>query len=206
MAWCGNMIKGLQARAAQGKPIRVGLIGAGKFGSMYLTQARTTPGVQIAAIADLDKANAVTALEATGWAPEQFGAASMDAALRDGSTYLTEDVGELCAADIDVVVECTGAPRAGLAHARRAIREGKHVVMATVEGDVVAGPLLAQEAAAHGVCYSMAWGDQPALITEHVDWALSCGFRVASAGKGTRYHPDYHTSTPDTVWDHYVLG
>ena len=52
-----------------------------------------------------------------------------------------------------------------------------------------------------GVVYSLAWGDQPALICEHVDWARTCGFKVVAAGKGTRYHPTYHQSNPDTVWD-----
>ena len=100
-------------------------------------------------------------------------------------------------------MEATGQPLAGLAHARSAIRAGKHVVMVNVEADVLAGVVLAREAAAAGVVYSMAYGDQPALICEMVDWARACGFRVAAAGKGTRYLPSYHASTPDTVWDHY---
>jgi predicted homoserine dehydrogenase-like protein len=68
-------------------------------------------------------------------------------------------------------------------------------------GDALAGPLLARRAKEAGVVYSLAWGDQPALICEHVDWARTCGFKVVSAGKGTRYHPTYHQSTPDTVWE-----
>jgi len=66
---------------------------------------------------------------------------------------------------------------------------------------LVAGPLLARKARAAGTVYSLAWGDQPALICEHVDWARACGFKVIAAGKGTRYEPHYHRSTPDTVWD-----
>src|SRR5882724_10886397 len=73
--------------------------------------------------------------------------------------------------------------------------------MVNVEADAVAGPLLARKAKAAGVVYSLAWGDQPALICEHVDWARACGFTVIAAGKGTRYEPHYHRSTPDTVWD-----
>ena len=73
--------------------------------------------------------------------------------------------------------------------------------MVNVEADAVAGPLLAAKAKAAGVVYSLAWGDQPALICEHVDWARTCGFTVVAAGKGTRYEPHYHRSTPDTVWD-----
>jgi predicted homoserine dehydrogenase-like protein len=73
--------------------------------------------------------------------------------------------------------------------------------MVNVEADAVAGPLLARKAKQAGVVYSLAWGDQPALIADHVDWARAAGFKVVAAGKGTRYHPTYHQSTPDTVWD-----
>jgi predicted homoserine dehydrogenase-like protein len=74
-----------------------------------------------------------------------------------------------------------------------------------VEADVLAGPLLAREAQAAGVVYSLAYGDQPALICEMVDWARSCGFPVVAAGKGTKYRPEYHASTPETVWGYYGL-
>jgi predicted homoserine dehydrogenase-like protein len=90
---------------------------------------------------------------------------------------------------------------AGIRHALQAIAHGKHIVMVNVEADALAGPLLARRATAAGVVYSLAWGDQPALICEHVDWARACGFKVVAAGKGTRYEPHYHRSTPDTVWD-----
>src|SRR5207244_11416588 len=90
---------------------------------------------------------------------------------------------------------------AGIRHAKAAIAGGKHIVMVNVEADALAGPLLARQAAAAGVVYSLAWGDQPALICEHVDWARACGFKVVAAGTGTRYEPRYHRSTPDTVWE-----
>jgi len=102
---------------------------------------------------------------------------------------------------IEVIVEATGVPDAGIAHALKAIEHGKHIVMVNVEADVVAGPLLARRAKAAGVVYSLAWGDQPALICEHVDWARAAGFKVICAGKGTRYEPHYHKSNPDNVWD-----
>ncbi|HSG95532.1 MAG TPA: flagellar biosynthesis protein FlgA, partial [Afifellaceae bacterium] len=61
-------------------------------------------------------------------------------------------------------------------------------------------------ARAAGLVYSLAYGDQPALIAEQVDWARAAGFEVAAAGKGTKYLPAYHASTPDTVWQHYGLS
>ena len=103
--------------------------------------------------------------------------------------------------EIEVVIEATGDPATGIRLAQAAIAHGKHIVMVNVEADALAGPLLARLAEKAGVVYSLAWGDQPALICEHVDWARTCGFRVVAAGKGTRYHPSYHQSTPDTVWE-----
>ena len=103
--------------------------------------------------------------------------------------------------DIEVIIEATGDPGTGIKLCQAAIDHGKHVVMVNVEADALAGPLLARQAREKGVVYSLAWGDQPALICEHVDWARACGFNVVAAGKGTRYHPTYHQSTPDTVWD-----
>ena len=102
---------------------------------------------------------------------------------------------------IEVIVEATGDPKTGIRLCMRAIDNGKHIVMVNVEADALAGPLLARRAREAGVVYSLAWGDQPALVCEHVDWARACGFTIVAAGKGTRYHPTYHQSTPDTVWD-----
>ncbi len=119
-----------------------------------------------------------------------------------GACTSTADAAALIACpEIEVIVEATGIPEAGIAHALKAIQHGKHIVMVNVEADAVAGPLLARKAKAAGVVYSLAWGDQPALICEHVDWARACGFKVIAAGKGTRYEPHYHRSNPDNVWD-----
>lgn len=75
--------------------------------------------------------------------------------------------------------------------------------MINVEADVLAGPLLVRKAKEAGIIYSMAYGDQPALIAEMVDWARTAGFDVVCAGKGTKHLPKFHASTPDTVWSHY---
>jgi predicted homoserine dehydrogenase-like protein len=187
----------LAAEAAErGAPVRAGLIGAGKFGSMFLSQIPTIGGLEVTAIADLDPARARTACATVGW----------DAA-RIAATAFVEDGAELAARDdVDVVIEATGNPRAGIRHARAAIATGKHVVMVNVEADVLAGPVLAAEARAAGVVYSMAYGDQPALVSEMVDWARAAGFQVTAAGKGTKYLPAYHQVTPDDVWAHYGLS
>jgi predicted homoserine dehydrogenase-like protein len=190
-----NLYRLLQRRVAAGRPVRVGLIGAGKFGSMFLAQVPTTPGIEVAVIADLAPDRAKEACRRVGWNSARIEA-----------TRFTDDAAKLLAApDVEVVVEATGHAPAGIAHARGAIANGKHIVMVNVEADVLAGPLLAQEAARAGVVYSLAYGDQPALICELVDWARACGFAVIAAGKGTKYLPEYHASTPATVWGYYGL-
>lgn len=197
----------LSARAAAGKPVRVALIGAGKFGTMFLAQARHTTGLHVLGVADLSAERARLALAQGGWAPEALAARSAAQALKDGSTWITEDAGALIAADgVEVVIEATGHPAAALAHAQACLTHGRHVVMVSVEADVLAGPLLAKRFRDAGLVYSMAYGDQPALIAELVDWARTCGFAVVAAGKGTKYLPSFHASTPDTVWSHYGLS
>src|SRR5262245_27103241 len=192
----------LLERQAAARPVTVGLIGAGKFGTMFLAQARLISGVHVVAVADLDVARARSQLATAGWPPEAFGAASLADALTHGGTHVTDDAEALIACpEIEVVVEATGVPAPGIRHALGAIAHGKHIVMVNVEADALVGPLLARKAKAAGVVYSLAWGDQPALICEHVDWARACGFKVIAAGKGTRYEPHYHRSTPDTVWE-----
>ncbi len=197
----------LGARAEAGNPVRAGLIGAGKFGTMFLAQARRTPGLHVMAVADLSLERARAACRRAGWPDAAFAAADFATARSSGAAFLTEDALALAGADgIDVVVEATGSPAAGIAHALAAFAEGRHVVMVTVEADALAGPLLARRAAEAGVVYSLAYGDQPALICELVDWARAAGFAVVCAGKGTKYLPAYHASTPDTVWEHYGLS
>ncbi|MCY3766975.1 MAG: SAF domain-containing protein [Gemmatimonadetes bacterium] len=187
-------------------PVRVGLIGAGKFGTMFLAQARRIPGLHVLGVADLSIDRAREALARAEWPLSQFAATDFDNALKSGGTHVTDDAESLvCAGGLDVLVEATGNPLAGIRYALNAIREGRHLVMVNVEADVLAGPVLAQRAKAAGLVYSLAYGDQPALICELVDWARTNGFDVVCAGKGTKHRPLYHASTPDTVWDHYGI-
>ncbi|HEX2135898.1 MAG TPA: Gfo/Idh/MocA family oxidoreductase [Microvirga sp.] len=202
-----NLAAMLRARAESGSPIRVGLIGAGKFGAMFLAQARLTPGIHILGIADLNPQRARDTCKRVGWSEEQFSAASFEEARRTGATFITDSNEALIQADgLDILIEATGSPEAGIHHCLKAIEAGRHIIMVNVEADVVAGPLLAHKARQAGLIYSLAYGDQPAIICEHVDWARACGFTVVSAGKGTRYHPSFHASTPDTVWENFGLS
>ena len=196
-----NLFPMLGARAEAGRPIRVGLIGAGKFGSMVLAQAQRIPGLHVVGVADLDVGKARASLARVGWPAERYSATSLDDAMKTGATCVLNDAGKLAAyPGIECIIEATGHPIAGIRHGLAAIEGGKHVVMVNVEADVLCGPLLAAKAKAKGLVYSMAYGDQPALICELVDWARSCGFELTSAGKGMNFEPRYRYSTPETVW------
>ena len=194
----------LQQRAAEGRPVRIGLIGAGKFGSMYLAQIPRTPGVHLVGIADLSPDAARANLARVGWAAERTQARSLEEAVKSGATHIGEDWRQLVSHPaIDVIVECTGHPIAAVDHCLEAFANGKHVVNVTVEADAFCGPLLARRAADAGVVYSMAFGDQPALICDLVDWARTCGFPVVAAGRGHKWLPHFAQSTPETVWGYY---
>jgi predicted homoserine dehydrogenase-like protein len=191
-----NLHQLLRERRAAGKPVHVALIGAGKFGSMFMSQVPHTAGLEVPVIVDLDPNRAREACRTVGW----------DAA-RIAATTFTDDASRAIASGpIEVVVEATGNPAVGIRHARAAIAAGKHIVMVNVEADVLAGPLLAEEARQAGLVYSLAYGDQPALTAELVDWARATGFHVVCAGKGTKYLPAYHDVTPADVWKHYGLS
>jgi predicted homoserine dehydrogenase-like protein len=199
-----NLHRLLLQRAADHKPLRVALIGAGKFGSMFLSQVQRTPGLHLVAVCDLAPPRARASLQRVGWLAGQYTAATLEAAHKTGTTFITDDALAVIRSDaIEIVIDATGSPAAGIRHALECCAHGKHIVMVNVEADALAGPLLAQRAAQAGVVYSLAYGDQPALICEMVDWARAAGFEVVAAGKGTKYLPAYHESTPATVWGHY---
>ncbi|MDO8299943.1 NAD(P)H-dependent oxidoreductase [Lacisediminimonas sp.] len=201
-----NLYTKLQSRAKTATPIRVALIGAGKFGSMYLSQVPRTPGIHLVAIADLSPERARAALKTVHWPADRYAATSIEQAAKNGTTAILEDSMALIASPhIDIVIEATGNPAAGIAHVLACCEHKKHIVMVNVEADALAGPLLKRRADKAGIIYSLAYGDQPALICEMVDWARAAGFEIIAAGKGTKYLPTYHTSTPATVWDHYGL-
>src|SRR4029434_8349131 len=192
--------------AAQSRPLRIGLIGAGKFGSMYLAQVPKTPGVHLVGIADLATAHARAHPQRVGWAAERSAATSLEAALTSGATYVSDDWQALVThPQLDIIVEATGNPLAAVEHALAAFQHGKHVVMVTVEADAYCGPLLARRAQDAGVVYSLAYGDQPALICDLVDWARAAGFSVVAAGRGHKWLAHYAQSTPETVWGYYGL-
>src|SRR6185503_19984976 len=118
------------------KPLRLGLIGAGKFAAMYLAQVPRTPGIRLVAIADLAPANAKANLERIGWSAAAIAA-----------TSIIEDWQKLVAnPGIDIIIEATGNPVAAVEHILGASKHGKHVVNVTDEADAFWGPILARKA------------------------------------------------------------
>ena len=201
-----NLFKKLQERAANDNLIRVGMIGAGKFGTMFLAQATRIPAIHIVSVVDLNPSNAISNMKLVGWADEATCASSIDEAAISGKTHVGEDWQALVAHPaVDIVIEATGNPLAAVTHCLAAFKHGKNVINVTVEADAFCGPGLSQKAADAGVIYSMAYGDQPALASDLVDWARTCGFNVVAAGRGHKWLPHFRQSTPDTVWDYWGL-
>jgi len=202
-----NFHSQLRARAEQGKPLHVGLIGAGKFGSMYLAQVPRTPGVHMVGIADLSPTNVLKNLARIAWEKERSEASTLDQAIKNGTTFVGDDWRSLVAhPNIDIIIECTGNPVAAVEHCLEAFKQGKHIINVTVEADAFCGPLLAHRARQAGVVYTLAYGDQPGLACELVDWARTCGFPIVAAGRGHKWLPTYRESTPETVWNHWGVS
>ena len=151
-----NLSTMLQERAAGGRPIRVGLIGAGKFGSMLLAQAQRIPGFHVVGVADLDVVKARASLARVGWPAERYSATSPGDAVKTGRTCVLNDASALTGCDeIECIVEATGHPIAGVRHAVAAIDGGKHLIMVNVEADVLCGPLLAARALPIGLAHNV---------------------------------------------------
>ncbi|WP_341872613.1 NAD(P)H-dependent oxidoreductase [Sinorhizobium fredii] len=171
---------------------------------MYLAQVLKTPGVHLVAIADLSPSRAMQNLQRVGWNERQYAAGSIAEALKHGTTFVTDDWQTLTThPEITIIAECTGNPIAAVEHCLSAFANGKHVINVTVEADALCGSMLAEKARSADVIYSLAYGDQPALACDLVDWARAAGFPVVAAGRGHKWLPKFRESTPETVWEHW---
>ncbi|MCL4833285.1 MAG: hypothetical protein KJZ86_12635 [Caldilineaceae bacterium] len=194
----------LAQRAAQNKPIRVGIIGTGKFGAGLVAQISQMRGMEVSVIADINLAHARHAYTSSRVPADEIRAAEtldeMEDAIRAGKPTVVEDGLLLAASEsVDVIVEATGIPEVGAKMAWHALSNRKHVVMVNVEADVTVGGILRRQADAAGVVYSMVDGDQPACTIHMIDWARSLGFEIVAAGRGTILYADDPEGTPDTV-------
>ena len=191
----------LEARVAAGRPVTVALAGAGRFGTSIAAQISQIEGLRLAAVADPNAGNGAEALKAAGWAAEQVrrceGTAEVGAAVAAGAAVLAADAEVLESSPIEVFVDATGIPDVASRNAWEALRQGRHVVMVTVEADVSCGWALAREARRQGVVYTLAAGDQPVAIMELFDWAMALGLQVIAVGRGTRRYPADRHGDPE---------
>ncbi len=197
-------VERLIQRDVEQNPIRVGIIGVGKFGGALVTQIAQMRGMTTAVIADIAPERAIKAYVDSGISRGDVRTAEtandIDDAIRAGKPVVVEDGLLVAQAEgIDVVVEVTGIPEVGARMAYEAITHGKHVVMVNVEADVTVGPILRHLADAAGVVYTLVDGDQPGCVMNLVDWARSLGFEIVAAGRGTVFYSDDRAGTPDTV-------
>lgn len=191
--------------AERSDPIQVGIIGAGFFGSKLATQVERVRGMTTSAIADIDESTARKTFNELG-VPEQDVRVIDDeqdlaATLNEVGRAITTDGTLLARSDVDIVVEATGIPEVGAEHAYEALNSGNDVVMVTVEADTVVGPELQELAERRDAIYSLAYGDQPALIVELCDWAKTVGLDIVAAGKGVASAEEYRYGTPDDVFE-----
>ena len=191
----------LEARAAAGRPVTVALAGAGRFGTSVAAQISQIEGLRLVAVADPNAHNGAAALRAAGWVDGQWerceSTTEARTAVAAGAAVLAPDAGALESAPIEVFVDATGIPEIAARNAWAALREGRHVVMVTVEADVSCGWILAREARRQGVVYTLAAGDQPVAIMELYDWAKALGLQVIAAGRGTRRYPADRHGDPE---------
>ncbi len=187
----------------KGQTIQVGLIAAGTFGTQIVAQMANAPGMRVAAVAELDPEKAIRAFGLGGIERDRVLTAEtpddINQAIASGRPAVTRSASAMMESRVDVVIEATGRVEVGAGHARYAIGQGKHVVMVTVEADVVVGCQLKRLADEAGVLYSAAYGDEPSLAAELWDWARALGFRVVACGKGTRFKTSFRKANPDDV-------
>ena len=176
------------------KPIRIGFIGCGKFVSMFLAQYNQLEKIQIDTIVDVNIEKAKKNCLNSGLNEKTI-----------SNINFTNSLDNTLERDIEIFIEATGNPIIGTVHATKIINNKKHIILVNVEADVTCGKFLSDLANKNNVVCSMAYGDQPSLIMEQIEWARLNGFQVICAGKGTKYHPTFEYSTPETVWDHYGL-
>ena len=194
----------LAKRASENNPIRVGIIGTGKFGAGLVAQLSQMEGIETCAIADINLAHAKHAYTASCVPADTIKVVNnvegLNGAIHSGKRVITEDGLLLPQSDlIDVVVEATGIPEVGARMAYHTLIHNKHLVMVNVEADVTIGPYLSCLADTAGVVYTLVDGDQPGVTMNIVDWAKALGFEIVAAGRGTVFYGDDREGTPDTV-------
>lgn len=188
----------LKRREAEGRPIQVGVVGAGFQGSAIVRQIVTaTPGMRVAGIANRHIDPAIRAFTEVGIEPQRCsGRPAIEAAIAAGRAVATEDALGLAAADgIDVVVEVTGSIDYAASVVLAAINAGKHVAQMNAELDGTIGPILKAKADTAGVIYSFSDGDQPGVQMNLYRFVAGLGVTPVLCGNIKGLHDPYRNPT-----------
>ena len=200
-----NYYEELQKRAAQGKNIRLGMIGFGRFPSTFTVQLDRIPAMQLVGVAELNPARAQKTCDLMEWPKERYSAKSFEEAAKNGTTCIVENAEELFKSDfIDILVDATGNPYAGIRHVKLACQYHKDIIMVNIECMAAVGPILTRMADEAGIVLSYAYGDQPAKLCSLIDWARTCGFEVCAAGEWRPYtEGDKELPPTDIVFERF---
>jgi predicted homoserine dehydrogenase-like protein len=186
-----------------GRPIRVGVSGAGWIGSGFVAQVAHIPGMKVSLIADVDPHLALEAFLATGIKADDILETerpnqAIDA-LRSGKRVITGDYTLASRLDdIDIVADITPSPAIGAITADSCIKNGKNIVMVNIEADVTIGRILKKLAKEAGILYTVSSGDEPGCLAELWDFVKSLGFEPMVIGKG-KNNPLDCSANPNTV-------
>ncbi len=196
-----GLARDLSARAASGKPVRIGLIGSGEMGTDIVTRAAMMDGVDVVAISELNAPNAHKAVEIArrenGHSRDVKTTDELNVAIEIGKTAITDNADLILESGlIDVIIDATGIPAVGAELGLRAMERGKHLTMMNVEADVTIGAYLRSEADRLGVIYSLGAGDEPSSCMELIEFVTAMGHKVVCAGKG-KNNPLNIEATPD---------
>ena len=203
-----GLAKDLAARADTGKPVRIGLVGAGEMGTDIVSRVAHMRGIEIGAISELNPQAAGRSVTIAYGDPDRAVATdttdALNAAIESGRIATTQRVETLLESGlIDVVIDATGIPSVGAEIGLAAMERGKHLVMMNVEADVTIGAYLRSEAERLGVIYSLGAGDEPSSCMELIEFVSAMGHRIISAGKG-KNNPLNFDATPDTYTEEAV--
>ena len=203
-----GLAKDLAARAETGRPVRIGLVGAGEMGTDIVSRVAHMRGIEIGAISELNPQAAGRSVSIAYGDTDRAVATdttdALNAAIESGRIATTQRVETLLESGlIDVVIDATGIPSVGAEIGLAAMESGKHLVMMNVEADVTIGAYLRSEAERLGVVYSLGAGDEPSSCMELIEFVSAMGHRIVSAGKG-KNNPLNFDATPDAYTEEAV--
>lgn len=188
----------LARRQAEGRPIRVGMVGAGFQGSGIALQIMTAvQGMQLCAVANRNIGAAVGVFDQVGVQPVRCDTrAELEKAIAEGRPAVTEDAQALASADgLDAIIEVTGSIEYAAHAVLTALEHGKHVVQMNAELDGTIGPILKARADAAGVIYTFSDGDQPGVQMNLYRFAAGLGVRPVLCGNIKGLHDPYRNPT-----------